>query len=119
MGSTPPTNLYKINVDGAVFAAQRAAGAGVFIRNASGSVIGAYSKKFLAPLGAIEAEAKTTELAMQMAKDLLIQEFILESDSLTLANALKESSPPLLLLLQWFTTLLLHHMNFAMSNLTM
>ena len=30
MGSTPPppTNLYKINVDGAVFATQKAAGAG-------------------------------------------------------------------------------------------
>ena len=57
-------------------------------------MIGACSKKFLAPLGAIEAEAKATELAMQMAKDLIIQEFILESDSQTLVNALKESLPP-------------------------
>ena len=90
----PPTNLYKINIDGAVFTALGAAGAGVLIRDGIGNVIGASCKKFQAPFGAIEAEAKAIELALQMTKDLVIQEFILESDSLILVNALKECSPP-------------------------
>ena len=92
----PPSNLYKINVDGAVFTALGAAGAGVLIRDGIGNVIGTCCKKFKAPFGAMEAEAKAIKLALQMAKDLLIQEFILESDSLILVNALKECSPPLI-----------------------
>ena len=68
----PPINLYKINVDSAVFSALGAAGAGVLIRDGNGSMIGACCKKFQAPFGAIEAEAKAIELTMQMAKDLLI-----------------------------------------------
>ena len=64
---------------------------------ASGSVIRAWSKKILAPLGAIEAEANAIELALQFAKDLLMQDFILESDSMTLVNALKESLPRFLI----------------------
>ena len=90
----PPTNLYKINVDGAVFTALGAAGVRFLIHDGNGNVIGACCKKFQAPFEAIEAEAKAIELALQMANDLLIQEFILESNSLILVNALKECSPP-------------------------
>ena len=68
----PPTNLYKINDDGAVFTALGAAGAGVFIRDGNGNVIGACCKKFQAPFEAIKAEAKAIKLALQMANDLLI-----------------------------------------------
>ena len=68
--------------------------AGVLIRDGIGNVIGACCKKFQAPFSVIEAEAKAIKLALQMAKDLLIQEFILESNSLILVNALKECSPP-------------------------
>ena len=90
----PPINLYKINVVGAAFTVLGVVGAGVLIRDGNGNVIGACCKKFQAPFRAMEAEAKAIELALQMAKDLLIQEFILESDSLILVNALKERSPP-------------------------
>lgn len=57
-------------------------------------MIGACSKKIEAPLGAIEAEAKAAELGLQFAKDMSIQDFTLESDALTLINALKDLSPP-------------------------
>ena len=90
----PPPNSYKINVDGAVFAAHELAGVGILIRDDGGRLVGACSKKLLAPLGAVEAEAKAIELGLQFAKDMLIQEFVLESDSLILVNALKEVSPP-------------------------
>lgn len=70
----PPWNKFKINIDGAVFASQKAAGVGVLVRDAAGSTIGAYSKKIWAPLGAVEVEAKTGEIGLQFTKDLLIQE---------------------------------------------
>lgn len=40
-------------MDGAVFAAQKAAGVGVLIRDDEGRVVGACSKKIIAPLGAV------------------------------------------------------------------
>ena len=47
----------------------------------------------MAPLGAIEAEAKAVEVGLQFAKDLSIQDFTLEIDSQVLINALTETSP--------------------------
>ena len=91
----PPHERYKINVDGAVFASQKEAGLGVLVREAEGRVVGACSKKIMAPLGAVEIEAKAFEFGLHFARDLLIQDFILEGDSLVLVNALKEISPPL------------------------
>ena len=71
------------------------AGIGIIIRDSDGSVIGACSKKIHFPLGAMEVEAKAVEFRLHFAKDLLIQDFILEGDSLVLFNALsKISSPP-------------------------
>ena len=90
----PPHTRYKINVDGIVFVAQKSAGIGVIIRDSDGSVIGACSKKLRFPLGAVEVEAKAIEFGLQFAKDLLIQDFILEVDSLMVFNALSETSSP-------------------------
>ena len=70
------------------------AGVGILIRDAEGRLIGACSKKIEALLGVIEAEAKATELGLQFARDMSIQDFTLESDSLTLINALRDLSPP-------------------------
>ena len=64
------------------------------IRDSVGRIIGACSKKILAPLGAVEVEAKAVEFGLHFARDMTIQEFVLESDSLTVINALKETSPP-------------------------
>ena len=70
---TPPCPThYKINVDRAVFKEQKMAGVGILIRDATGQLIGAYSKKIGAPLGAIEAEAKVVKLGLQFAKDMSI-----------------------------------------------
>ena len=88
----PPPNSYKINVEGAVFAAHKSAGVGILIRDEGSRLVGACSKKLLAPLGAVQAEAEAIELGLQFAKDMLIQEFVLLSDSLILVNALIEGS---------------------------
>ena len=90
----PSPDRYKINADGAVFKEQRMAGVGILIRDAEGHLIGACSRKLDAPLGAVEAEAKAVELGLLFARDLSIQDFTLESDSLTLINALQDMSPP-------------------------
>ena len=67
---------------------------GALIRDEEGNVIGALSKKISAPLKAVEIEAKAVEVGLQFAKDLSIQDFILEGDSLLAVNALKELSLP-------------------------
>ena len=70
------------------------AGVGILIRDEEGQLIGACSKKIEAPLGAIEVEANVVELGLQFAKDMSIQDFMLESDFLMLVNALRDLSPP-------------------------
>ena len=81
-------------MDGAVFASQKMASVGVLIRDAEGRLIGACSKKIMAPLGAIEAEAKVVKVGLQLANDFSIQDFTLKGDSQILINALKDTSPP-------------------------
>ena len=51
------------------------------------------SKKIHALLGIIEAEAKAFETSIIFAKEVGIREFVLEGDSLTIVQALKECSP--------------------------
>ena len=41
-----------------MFAAQKAAGLGVLIRDTEGRAVGVCNKKIMAPLGAVEIEAK-------------------------------------------------------------
>ena len=67
----PPSNgLYKVNIDGAVFSKRKHAGAGVVIRDGGGEVIGALSKRWGFPLGAIEAKAKAWEAGILFARDV-------------------------------------------------
>ncbi|XP_075645445.1 uncharacterized protein LOC142616482 [Castanea sativa] len=93
--SPPPPDRYKINVVGAVFKAQKAAGVGVLIRDCRGQVIAALSKKINAPLRPVEFEAKAVEAGVQFVREIGIQDFIIEGDSLTVFNALcGNTSPP-------------------------
>ena len=62
--------MFKINIDGAVFADQKVAVVGALIRDEEGNVIGALSKKISAPLKAVEIEAKAMEVRLQFDKDL-------------------------------------------------
>lgn len=65
------------------------------IRDDEGRVEAALSKRIEAPLRALEAEAKAFEAGILFAKDIGIQEFILEGDSTVIYRALCEvSSPP-------------------------
>ena len=90
----PWENWFKINIDGAVFASQKAAGLGVIIRDDRGRVEATTSKKVWVPLGALEAEALVFEAGLLLARDIGIQDVILEGESLVIYNALCESSLP-------------------------
>ena len=92
--SPPPPARYKMNLDGAVFKAQKFVGIGVLIRDEQGRVVAALSQKLNAPLGALEVEAKAVEVAIQFARDVGIFDFIMEGDSLIVYNALCGHSPP-------------------------
>jgi len=60
----PPLSMYKVNLDGAVFLAQKATGVGVLIRNSHSQVVAVMSKKNNAPLGALVAKAKAFEVGL-------------------------------------------------------
>ena len=89
----PPTfPFYNVNVDGAVFKEQKEAGVGVVIWDHVGNFIVGLSKKFRCPLGAIEVEAKAFESGLEFAKDMGIQDFVLEGDSLNIVHAMSGNS---------------------------
>ena len=85
----PCQGYYKVNIDGAVFSDRKQAGAGVLIRDSTGEVVAALSKKWKWSLGAIEVEAKALEVGVIFAKDVGIRDAEFESDSLLVCNALQ------------------------------
>ena len=64
------------------------------IKDSYGQVIAALSRKIDAPLGALEVEAKAFEVGLEFARDVGVQDFILEGDSLVVYNALFGFSTP-------------------------
>ena len=90
----PPEYVFKINVDGAVFANQKEVGVGVIIRDEKGRLEAAMSKKIPVPLDAVEAEAVVYEQGLMFARDIGIHNFIIEGDSLIIHHALCELSNP-------------------------
>ena len=66
----PSTTRYKVNVDGAVFMQQKTIGVEILIRDLHGQVVATMSKKFNAPLGPLEAEAKAWEEGVKFAMDV-------------------------------------------------
>ena len=92
--SPPLDPSYKVNVDGATFSELGVVGIGVIVQDAYGQAVAALSSKLMAPFGAIEMEAKALEARLQFARDIGIQDFILESDSLSLIRTLMGLSPP-------------------------
>ena len=60
--------------------------------NVDGNFIVGFSKKFQCPLGATEVEAKAFESSLEFAKDMGIQDFVLEGDSHNIVHALSGNS---------------------------
>ena len=81
--SPPQQEYYKVNVDGAVFTKRKQIGIGVVIRDSTGEVVAALSKKLAVLLGALEAEAKAMETGLQFAAEVGIRDAIFEGDSVS------------------------------------
>ena len=82
--------LCKINVDGALFTLRKQAGIGVVIRDGEDRLLATLCKKIKAPLTALEVEAKAYEAGMLLARHLGLRDGVLEGDSLTISNALRQ-----------------------------
>ena len=88
----PKLGWYKVNTDGATFDDIKCFGVGVVIKNERGEIMGALSKKFMLPLGGLEAEAKAIEDGVVLAWDLRLKDIIIESDALLVTNYLGKQS---------------------------
>ena len=63
----PNNNTYKVNFDGALFAAENSANLGVVIRNSEGQVMLSLLEKTTLPFTAIEVEALAARRALKLA----------------------------------------------------
>ena len=88
----PKPGWYKVNTDEATFDDIKCFGVGVVIRNERGEIMGGLSKKFMLPLGGLEAEAKAVEDGVVLAWDLRLKDIIIESDALLVTNYLGKQS---------------------------
>ena len=88
----PP--LYKVNVDGAIFLSQHETGVGFIVRDGQGLIMAALSKNIKQPLCLLEIKAKVLKEGILFARDIGIQEFVLEWDSQVVVNAMTSCSHP-------------------------
>ena len=78
---------YKVNTDGAVFRETGSCGIGVVVRNEKGQIMGALCRRPELPLRALEAEAKAVEEGIQFARDLGLDQIVIECDSQVVVNS--------------------------------
>ena len=71
-----------------VFSDLHAMGAGMVIRDSQGKVLAAMCKRILANLFALDAKAKSMEIAVQFVWEMGFREVYFETDSSTLKNIL-------------------------------
>ena len=90
----PQATWYKVNVDGAIFPAQKAVGINVLIRDDKGRVETTLCKKIMAPMGAVEAKVKAFEAGLLLAKDTGVKDLVVEGDFVMVLNALSGKSTP-------------------------
>ena len=84
----PDSPRFKMNVDAAVFSDLRAMGAGMVIRDSQGQVLAAMCKRIPANLSALDAEAKSMEIAVHFVWEMGFREVYFKTDSSNLKNIL-------------------------------
>ena len=91
----PPPGMYKINVDGqdgATSEDERLSSVGVVIRDCRGSVVAARGKLQPAKYSVEVTEALAVEEGIMLARELHLQQILIESDSITVVQAVNSSS---------------------------
>ena len=90
----PPMGVYKINVDEVTLERGRKSSIGVIIRDFKGEVAAGFCRLLLGNFSVLETEALAMEAGVLLAKELGLQQIIIESDSLLVVQniAAKEVS---------------------------
>ena len=84
----PPNGIFKVNWDAALLKDQSGIGVGVIIRDEYGSVIAALSRTVDARMDLMTAEATAALHAVELCRDVGVQDLFLEGDSLTVVKAI-------------------------------
>ena len=88
----PDPPRFKMNVDATNFNDLRAMGAGMVLQDSQGVLLVAMCKRILANLSALDAEAKSMEIAVQFAWELGFRKVYFETDFSSLKNILTSLS---------------------------
>ena len=91
----PPTDVVKINFDGATCPKKRKAGIGVVISDVNGLVLASCAKIKHQPFKVVEIESLAAATALSLATDIGFRRVILEGDSMEVIQALRENSQAL------------------------
>ena len=90
--TAPPPGFYKINVDGAIDENRRLSSVGVIIRDCKGRVVVVRSKVLNGMYEAETTEAFAVEEGILLARERGLNQVVIESDSLSVVQALNTNS---------------------------
>ncbi|KAK7844539.1 hypothetical protein CFP56_010703 [Quercus suber] len=76
-----PTNIYKINYNGGIFAKENKLGIGVVVRDSNGLVIASMVQQFPQAYKAVEIEAMAASRASEFGLEIGIHQAILEDST--------------------------------------
>ena len=85
----PDPNIYKINFDAAVFQASNLASVGVIVRDNRGDPIGVLTMPIPIRQSVVELEALACQRAVQFALEIGLTQVVVEGDSVTVIEVLK------------------------------
>ena len=88
---TPPQGVFKINVDGATSDQGNNSSIGVIIRDCNDHVVAALSKYLQGRFAADQVEALAVEQGILLAQELQLSSVIVESDALTVIQAINDN----------------------------
>ena len=90
--SRPPLGVFKINVDGSSSDLEESSSIGVIIRDCKGQTIAAFCKPLQSHFSAELVEVFAVEQGIFLARELQLSQVMLESDALSVINAINDST---------------------------
>ena len=90
--SPPPPGVFKINVDGSSSDLEESSSIGVIIRDCKGHTVAAYCKPLQSHFSAELVEVFAVEQGIFLARELQLSRVMLESDALSVINAINDST---------------------------
>lgn len=85
----PPTNMLKINFNGAIFRKENKSGVRVAIRNSEGLVLASISQQLPRAFQPLEVEVLAVVRALEFGAEIGVKEVVMEGDSKIIVNVLK------------------------------